>query len=788
MKKQVKNVFFASMAFLMATGCSSSSESTSPIVDLNDAVTINLNLERMSESTSQNSNPFTRAGLNPMHETEIKNVKVFFIRDGKVIYCPSNVDLSAATGKLTVPMNSITKRLLSEGLIDVYTLVNATDVKQQSIQTIEDLEEIMVSSSLNSNNPANFVMSGVVEQQSLDSTSDLNITVRRAASKFNLTISFDGEMFTNDISKHTELPYVESVSVRFKNYNTNTYVFPLNNRNVAPGGLQASADMELVNLNSGDYGTKDITFALDNPVYSYVNTWRLSTMDTDATSFDVQVVTYYKGEQNQKKYNLRLNENNSFNGLEIEANKSYKVSAYVNKLSEGDIDSEVGVEGWDKEDVGGSLVTKEYIYIKDSKSVVVSDKDITPIRLNVVLGSANQKNDLRIENLSAIGRDFHYDLEEAGRLKISEKNRINNQKLRRAVEYIYKDERTSKPESFIIPGTSETIKIKRETARETDNIQVLIQGSGKNRIISLSSKKPLNYMNKIISFDVVDSKSGVRKRIQITHKDKFTLSTQYPLTAGVLQLLPIASWNKMKQSVEQLAPKSYDFVEGLLYRDLRKQRDMYERDGAIIIEANADLSYADVRIPAQEEKSISIPVIFTGMDFVAIFDVFNLLTYKQHVVSEALSNSKTISPKFMVGTQSAVLKYINVQQAQAYCNTYWEVVKDPITGEVRRYTNFRLPTPAELDAIVGFEKDVKNSGTRRVLDNSLGLLGLPHVDKELHYWSSHGLVALDREAGRGKLHNNIKELLHKVIKIGNVRCVRDFAKSEVLNDYNYEYL
>lgn len=786
MRKQFKNLFLASMAFFLVTSCSSSSDSLSPIDELENSVTINLNLERMSESTSQKDNPFTRAGLDPLRDNEIKDVKVFFVRDGKVIYAPSNIDLASAKNSLTIPMNNITKKLLSEGLIDVYTLVNATGVKSQLITTLQDLEELIVSSSFNTNNPSNFVMSGVIENQSIDSSNSLNVSVRRAASKFDLSIAFDSKMFTNDIHKQAEVPYIDHVEVRFKNFNTNTYVFPINNREVAPGGLDISESIKLVNMSDGDYATKHITFQLDTPVYSYVNSWKKSTLETHATCFEVEVVSLYKGTQSRKVYDLRLNENNDFNGLEIKENKSYKVHAYVSKLNEGDIDSDLNVEDWNDEDISGNIVSKEYIYIKDSHSTIVSDKDLTEIRLNVILGSLNQKNDLRIENFSAIGRDFYYDLEAAKIWQITQKNRVNNDKLRRAVEYIYKDERTVKPETFTVPGTNEVIKLKRENARELDNIQVNIQGNGKNRVISLASKKPLNYMNKIISFDVVDNKSGVRKHVQINHKDKFTLSTQYPLTAGILQLLPIADWNKIKQTAEQLAPKSYDLVEGLLYRDLLKHRDMYERDGAIIIEANSDLTYADVKVPAQVTKSISIPTIFTGMDFVAMFDVFNLLTYKQQVVSESQANSKAVSPKFMVGTQSAILKYINLQQAQAYCNTYWEVVKDPVTGEVRRYTNFRLPTPAELDIIVGFEKDVKNSGTRKVLDNSLGLLGIPHVDAELHFWSSHGLATLDRQIGKNRLHNNIRELAHKILKIGNVRCVRDFASSELLKDFVYE--
>ena len=180
--------------------------------------------------------------------------------------------------------------------------------------------------------------------------------------------------------------------------------------------------------------------------------------------------------------------------LRIDANKSYTVSTLVKDTensseSEGDVE----IENWNPEDIVGNIASTKFIYVKDSKSSVTAGNDHT-FRLNMTLGKNNKDNDLAIENLSVTSMDFYYDVDAAGALQITVKNKFNNSKLRRAKEYIYADYRTDLADEYVIAGTAETMPIVRVPARELDDIQVVIRGEGRNRIVEFTSKKTIELL------------------------------------------------------------------------------------------------------------------------------------------------------------------------------------------------------------------------------------------------------------------------------------------------------
>lgn len=588
-------------------------------------------------------------------------------------------------------------------------------------------------------------------------------------------------MFTTNIHEVDTKYYIESATVKLMNYNTKTYLFPIEGRQPVLDGIQKESDPFTLKMVSGDYAAGGISFQLEEELYSYINTWNKSNHDEKGTHMEVTFNTSHKNKTEHNTFVLKFSNGDMANSPEsyrIDANKSYTVSTTVTDTeNSSDADGDVDVENWNPEDIVGNIASTKFIYVKDSKSSVTAGNDHT-FKLNMTLGKNNQDNNFTIEDLSVTSMDFYYDVAAAGALQITVKNKFNNSKLRRAKEYVYADYRTDLSDEYVIAGTSETMPIVRVPAKELDDIQVVIRGTGRNRMVEFTSKKPLNFLDKVIKFNIVDSKSGISKPVEITHKDVYSLSTAYPFSSGILSVIPTPSWEKAEQTMRQLLPGAYEFVEKLMYG--AKEDDNYDRWGAVIINVNTtDLRFAYVGVPEQEEKQMSFPVIFTGFDIASVIDPLNWLTYKQNVVGQSQKNAKTISPNFMVASRSAILAYKNIQQAQAYCHSYWEVVKDPYTGDQQRFTNFRLPTPAELQLIVDLEKD-GNVGMRTILDKTLGLhLFGVHADKERHYWSSQGLVELDRDGKQGML-NNVKEFFHKLISIANVRCVRDIPAKKAI--------
>lgn len=781
MRKQIKLFMYAALALFIVSSCSSDKDDLGQgNGSTKNELTINLELEDYGSQSASNLSPFTRAGLEQINPNRISSVNIFVVKNGQVIFAPENVSLSSATNKLSVALAKEVRDLIYGEPVDIYVVANAKkDIEVKHIQTLEDLNDLVVTSSFNRNNPENFVMSGIVSQKVLDNDNrSINLNVKRAASKFNVDISFDKNLFTTNIHEATEKYYIEEASVKLMNFNNKTFLFPLEGRQpVLDGIVKSSNKFVLANSSTGDFSTKGISYQLPEELYSYINSWDNSTIDESGTYLEVTFMTSHKGKVEQNSFPIRFSIGNNPESNRIDANKSYTIRTFVNDVENpSDVNGDIDVEDWDPEDIVGDITSTNFIYIQNSKSSVTSEKDYTH-SLKMTLGKNNQYNNLAIENLSVTSMDFYYDVKAAGALNITKKNKFNNAKLRRAKEYIYADYRTELAEEYVIAGTAETMPIVRVEARELDDVKVAIKGTGRNRIVEFTSKKPLNFLDKVIKFEIVDSKAGITKTVEVTHKDVYSLSTAYPFSSGILSLVPTPAWNNAKQTIRQLIPGVYDFAEKLIYGE--KEDDEYDRWGALIINVNTtDLKYAYVGVPEQEMKKMSFPVIFTGFDFASLIDPLKWLTYDQKVVTQTQKNAATISPNFMIASRSAILAYKNIQQAQAYCHSYWEVVKDPYTGAMQRFTNFRLPTPAELQLIVDLEKD-GNLGMRTILDNCLGLhLFGVHASKEQHYWSSQGLVELDRDGKQGVLHN-VKEMFHRLVQIAKVRCVRNVPKATV---------
>lgn len=119
-------------------------------------------------------------------------------------------------------------------------------------------------------------------------------------------------------------------------------------------------------------------------------------------------------------------------------------------------------------------------------------------------------------------------------------------------------------------------------------------------------------------------------------------------------------------------------------------------------------------------------------------------------------NAKVVSPSFMIASQLGnSTPPATENEAREHCEKYVEVTNIPFdekgnldyaSDEIRRYTDWRLPTPAELDIIIKFQKE-PNSAVDQVLVSE-------------KYWSSNGEHTVNPDASDEN-------------KGTRIRCVRD---------------
>lgn len=171
MRKQFKQFMYAALALFIVSSCSSEKDDLGGTNGNNaeNALTIDLELEGYGSQSASNPSPFTRAGTEKINPNGIKSVNLFVVQNDQVIYAPENVTIAAATNKLSVGLSKEIREKIFGQPVDIYVVANAKkDIDVKHVQTIQDLNELVVSSSFNSNNPENFVMTGVIEQKILD--------------------------------------------------------------------------------------------------------------------------------------------------------------------------------------------------------------------------------------------------------------------------------------------------------------------------------------------------------------------------------------------------------------------------------------------------------------------------------------------------------------------------------------------------------------------------------------------------------------------------------------------
>ncbi len=778
MKKQLKAIILSALALILVTGCSSVKDDYGTNVpDVQEkSLALQLKIDGMSSSSSHSQNAFkpeTRAGMEAINNTKIRDVKVYFNPTNSIddkVYQATKISLKE--DRVLIGLDDFLEEIIAEG-VNVYVIANAPSDRVFDTQT--ELNNFVLKSNFNEDNPELFVMTGSVHDFKFEDYGRLaTINLTRIASKFHFNVEFDKGNFTLYPDEAKDKHFISEVKARFVNFNNHTLLFPQNRREVIKEGRRTSKFFELTRIVDNDMVGSHYSYSLGHELYSYINSWTKANVDSDGTYFDIEVTTEHRGVSHISEYRVTLKQKDAFTGYDLDINRSYTVTAQINKSSQNgsDVNSDLGIEDWNDENVVSDTEKLNFIYIKDSNREIVTINDSEKIALDVVLGKNNARNTLSIENLKVVSYDHYFNFKEANGLEM---NRFNINKLRRKIVYVYEDHTTvsKRPKYYTLENSTEEIPVEYKDITNPVELDVKIVGTEERRVIRFTSEAPRLFLDKIITFDVVDRVTKLRKSVQITQKAAHTLTVDYPFLSGTVPLVLQPHWKDFKQMIRQIVPGSYDLIEGLVNRNT-EDRDI-ERFGVVTVRTNVDKlgSNSIRRTPTQVMTTNNFNVILTGFKFTQIFDPLGLGNYKQYIVDDKDSkNEISVSPNFMVGSKSSHLRYINRQQAEIHCHLYWESVKDPITGQTITYKNFRLPTTAELKAIV----DIENSdqfGGRSILDSTLGFKLLLPVAKQEHlYWSSEGLAEVKHDKNT-TIYQTAKQFIADTMKIAKVRCVRD---------------
>lgn len=350
--KKIKNLCLSAIAMLLAVGCSSDNESHSGIIVPGDKMTIDLSISGMSTEYKDN----TRAGVDPINENQIKDVRVFFVRGENVILNASDAMLE--NNKVIIRLNKEKENELSSNWSDIYVVANIGKYDTSSITTLAQLKAFTYESSFNANNPSHFVMSGVSKDFKLDEgVRNAKLVLERAASKISFSVSLDPKLFDVDAPNVSGVNkmLIQEIGVKFRNFNNKTYLFPMDDSRLLGESLGVSQLFGLTAL------PQHLSYDLNKSLYSYAHVWAHNTEADKGVAFDVSIKGLVNGKQDRVNYVVYLGRKDNYSGLELKPNKHYNVNAFINRIPGYviNIDGDLVVGDWEDVDVDGDVVLVE---------------------------------------------------------------------------------------------------------------------------------------------------------------------------------------------------------------------------------------------------------------------------------------------------------------------------------------------------------------------------------------------------------------------------------------------
>lgn len=512
-----------------------------------------------------------------------------------------------------------------------------------------------------SNSNKMFLMSSIQDYQvTKEPTQTIPVNLARAAAKIALTIHVDVEGYTAGQAKW-----------QLKNYNAKTTIFGDNTETELKDGEMVEAQ--------GGSGEYTVT------TYSYATQWN---DDTKAPAIYLQVPLTADGntEMNYYKIPVRDPKATGEDAKKLNRNTIYTIDAKINNKGGS---SEIGyittgkvvydVLPWSD---GGTtdidantsylMVTPKVVYMKNvDTDMSVTYKSSSPV--NIV-----SKKVYYIDNEGNTEEYFEgykETVKETVTYTTTEQvwvPRYWDEEKRKWVKGHYEDREVEKTKQEEVPFYPYPTKMLLQNEKDGDNL------GGK---IVINSPIPKNRFSKYI---VLTLKNAEGKEATVKYKQSPLIETQNFF--GDYSSRSVSGWAyRTAAGQNNYNYYTYDYNGGY-------EAKYYEN--SYIYSFYDDTSFDNLKnnrmyiIQVSSTKDSKYNIAHPNID-----------------KSTGYTNDEVVSPAFMIASQLGAVKskYFTQSKAKTHCETYREVKKE--NGKQVKYDGWRLPTKAEIQFIVDFQKE-----------------------------------------------------------------------------------
>lgn len=554
--------------------------------------------------------------------------------------------LKSGEEKVIAPKNWKVDNDLQEGnTYSVKSVANATG--SGDVQTDEDIWKPYDATS---NSSKMFLMSSEQNYQvTKEPTQTIPVNLARAAAKIALTIHVDVEGYTAGQAKW-----------QLKNYNAKTTIFGSNTESELKDGEMVEAQ--------GGSGNYTVT------TYSYATQW---TDDTKAPAIYLQVPLTADGktEMNYYKIPVRDPKATSEDAKKLNRNTIYTIDANINNKG-GSSEIEYITAGKVVYDVlpwsdGGTtdidantsylMVTPKVVYMKNVKEdMSVTYKSSSPVTIV-------SKKVYYIDNEGNTEEYFQGYVETVYETTIEKVWVDGHWSWHGWIDGHYEDKEVKKEVQFKPYPT----KMELQNEKDGENL------GGK---IVINSPIPKNRFSKYI---VLTLKNAEGKEATVKYKQSPLIETQNFF--GDYSSRSKSGWAyRTAEGQKVKGQHTYDHSGGYLAKYYENGYIYSFRYNRTVDNLRNNRMYIILVSSTKDSKyNIAHPNINTS----------------------GYTNDDVVSPAFMIASQLGAVQsaYFDQSEAKTHCETYLEVKKE--NGKQVKYVGWRLPTKAEIQFIVDFQKE-----------------------------------------------------------------------------------
>lgn len=555
-----------------------------------------------------------------------------------------------------------------------------------------------------------FLMSSIQDYEvTKEPTQTIKVNLARAAAKIALTVHVDVEGYTAGKAKW-----------QLMNYNAKTTIFGSNTASELKDGEMVEAQGE-----SGEYTVT---------TYSYATQW---TDDTQAPAIYLEVPLTAddgKPEINCYKIPVRDPKATGKDAKKLNRNTIYTIDAKINNKGGS---SEIGyvttgkvvydVLPWSD---GGTtdidantsylMVTPKVVYMKNvDTDMSVTYKSSSPVH---IVSKSIQVYYIDNEgNTEVYSEGYKETFKETVTYTTTEKVKVWDNW---PFVYHWEEREVEKTKQEEVPFYPYPTKMELQNEKDGENL------GGK---IVINSPIPKNRFSKYI---VLTLENAEGKQATVKYKQSPLIETQNFF--GDYSSRSVSGWAYRTAEGQKVKDQhTYDHSGGYLAKYYENGYIYSFRDNRTIDNLRNNRMYI-IQVSSTKDSKYNIA--------------------HPNINTSGYTNDDVVSPAFMIASQLGAVKsaYFVQSEAKTHCETYLEVKKE--NGKQVKYVGWRLPTKAEIQFIVDFQKEsYKNhkGETKQPIK--------PVLEGANYYTLNNETVATGVESG------------NKVF----VRCVRDLTPTEV---------